>query len=106
MKKGSKKRKGEDGQAAAPAPSSDASDQTAGACEGKEAQGDPLALDNFALGAPLKSLLRAKGIASLFEIQARCLPPLLEGKDLVGRARTGCGEATVCVCGGRGGGNI
>jgi ATP-dependent RNA helicase DDX21 len=58
---------------------------------------NPLALDNFQLSEPVKSLLRAKGIQSLFDIQAQCLPPLLEGKDLVGRARTGCGKTLAFV---------
>ena len=64
---------------------------------GGGAAANPLALDNFALSAPVKSLLRAKGIESLFEIQAACLPPLLEGADLVGRARTGCGKTLAFV---------
>jgi hypothetical protein len=58
---------------------------------------DPLALDNFALSEPVKSLLRAKGIEALFAIQAQCLPPVLGGKDLVGRARTGCGKTLAFV---------
>ena len=45
----------------------------------------------------MKSLLRAKGIQALFPIQAQCLPPVLEGKDLVGRARTGCGKTLAFV---------
>ncbi|EFN57631.1 hypothetical protein CHLNCDRAFT_20835, partial [Chlorella variabilis] len=57
----------------------------------------PLALDNFKLSEPVKSLLRAKGIEALFDIQAQCLPPLLEGQDLVGRARTGCGKTLAFV---------
>ncbi len=61
------------------------------------APANPLALDNFALSAPVKSLLRAKGIEALFDIQASCLPAVLEGKDLVGRARTGCGKTLAFV---------
>eukprot|EP00887_Chlorella_sp_A99_P004684 scaffold4.g4684.t1 len=95
-KKSKKKRKAEGGAAAPEAPSSEASDQTA-SVPAAPAPTDPLALDNFALSAPVKSLLRAKGIESLFDIQAKCLPPLLEGKDLVGRARTGCGKTLAFV---------
>ena len=58
---------------------------------------DPLSLDNFALSEPVKSLLRAKQIEALFPIQAQCLPPVLGGKDLVGRARTGCGKTLAFV---------
>lgn len=56
-----------------------------------------MALENFALSPPVKSLLRARGIEALFPIQAQCLTPLLEGKDLVGRARTGCGKTLAFV---------
>jgi ATP-dependent RNA helicase DDX21 len=58
---------------------------------------NPLALDNFKLSEPVKSLLRAKGIEALFDIQAQCLTPLLEGNDVVGRARTGCGKTLAFV---------
>ncbi|CAG9461206.1 unnamed protein product [Pedinophyceae sp. YPF-701] len=53
---------------------------------------DKYALDNFPLDDSLKRLLNDRGIQSLFPIQALALPPALEGKDLVGRARTGCGK--------------
>eukprot|EP00890_Picochlorum_soloecismus_P003166 jgi/Picsp_1/3850/NSC_01362-R1_protein len=58
---------------------------------------DPMSIENFNLSSPTKSLLRAKGIESLFPIQSQCLVPLLEGKDLVGRARTGCGKTLAFV---------
>lgn len=57
----------------------------------------PNALDNFPLSEPLKAALRSKGINELFDIQAACLSKLLEGKDLVGRARTGCGKTLAFV---------
>ena len=48
---------------------------------------DPLALDNFRLSPGVKALLRQKGIESLFSIQAQTLTSVLDGFDLVGRAR-------------------
>jgi ATP-dependent RNA helicase DDX21 len=48
---------------------------------------DPLALDNFRLSPAIKGLLRQKGIESLFNIQAQTLTSVLDGFDLVGRAR-------------------
>ncbi len=61
------------------------------------APANPLALDNFRLSAPIKSLLRAKNMDSLFDIQAQTLNFLLDGFDLVGRARTGCGKTLAFV---------
>ncbi|KAJ3143501.1 Nucleolar RNA helicase 2 [Geranomyces variabilis] len=36
--------------------------------------------------------LRARGVTQLFPIQAACLKPIVEGQDLLGRARTGTGK--------------
>jgi hypothetical protein len=58
---------------------------------------NPLCIDNFPLSAPTKSLLRSRGIEALFDIQAQCLAPVLGGKDMVGRARTGCGKTLAFV---------
>ncbi|CAL8464893.1 g4428 [Coccomyxa elongata] len=58
---------------------------------------DPLALDNFRLSDGVKALLREKGIESLFNIQAQTLNHLLDGFDLVGRARTGQGKTLAFV---------
>ncbi|KAK9835314.1 hypothetical protein WJX81_001245 [Elliptochloris bilobata] len=58
---------------------------------------DPLALDNFPLAEGIKELLRGKGIAALFPIQAHTLRSVLDGADLVGRARTGCGKTLAFV---------
>ena len=43
-------------------------------------------LDDFELSAPVKSILRSQGIASLFPIQAMALPPGLKGKGVCGCA--------------------
>jgi ATP-dependent RNA helicase DDX21 len=58
---------------------------------------NPNALDNFALSEQIKSLLRSKGIEQLFAIQAACFDVVLDGKDVVGRARTGCGKTLAFV---------
>eukprot|EP00879_Flechtneria_rotunda_P031129 GHRR01033981.1.p1 GENE.GHRR01033981.1~~GHRR01033981.1.p1 ORF type:complete len:250 (+),score=47.31 GHRR01033981.1:171-920(+) len=58
---------------------------------------DANALDNFKLSESIKSLLRSKGIESLFAIQAACFDLVLEGNDVVGRARTGCGKTLAFV---------
>ena len=89
LQKKSKKR--EEPESDAAAAGQQAGEQPAAAAEQgapkPAAPADPLALDNFPLSEPVKSLLRAKSIQTLFAIQAQCLGPLLEGKDLVGRAR-------------------
>lgn len=58
---------------------------------------NPLSLDNFRLSSPVKSLLRAKDMETLFDIQAQTLNFCLDGFDLVGRARTGCGKTLAFV---------
>ena len=49
-------------------------------------------LDNFPLSQLTKAALRKRGIETLFPIQAAVLAPALEGRDVVGRARTGTGK--------------
>ncbi|KAJ2853939.1 hypothetical protein J3B02_002911 [Coemansia erecta] len=51
-----------------------------------------LSLDNFPLSASTKSALISRGISALFPIQASTLVPILEGNDVLGRARTGTGK--------------
>ena len=65
--------------------------------EEPKAEADPLAVDNFELSQGVKSLLLSKGIEALFPIQAQTLGIALEGLDVVGRARTGCGKTLAFV---------
>mgnify|MGYP001987389682 CR=1 FL=1 len=58
---------------------------------------DPLHVSNFALSREVKEKLENKGITSLFGIQAQTFQTVLDGKDLVGRARTGCGKTLAVV---------
>lgn len=58
---------------------------------------DPMSLDNFRLSNALKSMLRAKNIDGLFPIQAQTLASVLDGFDMVGRARTGQGKTLAFV---------
>ena len=57
-----------------------------------EAPKDPMHVDNFALSDLTKAALKKRGIEALFPIQAEVLAPALEGRDVVGRARTGTGK--------------
>ena len=59
---------------------------------------DASSLDNFPqLADSIKSLLRSRGIETLFPIQSACLDHALQGFDVVGRARTGCGKTLAFV---------
>lgn len=56
------------------------------------AEEHPNAISKFRISAPLKAKLKEKGIESLFPIQAMTFDTILDGSDLVGRARTGQGK--------------
>lgn len=57
---------------------------------GEEDSGkNPNAVSNFRISEPLREKLKSKGIGSLFPIQAMTFDVILDGSDLVGRARTG-----------------
>lgn len=64
--------------------------------EGK-AEENPNALSNFRISEPLREKLKSKGIEALFPIQAMTFDTILDGSDLVGRARTGQGKTLAFV---------
>lgn len=55
------------------------------------------ALSNFRISNVVKEKLKSKGILSLFPIQAMTYDIILDGSDLVGRARTGQGKTLAFV---------
>ncbi|KAL4353657.1 hypothetical protein GQ457_06G038870 [Hibiscus cannabinus] len=58
---------------------------------------DPNAISRFRISEPLREKLKSKGIESLFPIQAMTFDVILDGTDLVGRARTGQGKTLAFV---------
>ncbi|KAG6429532.1 hypothetical protein SASPL_107584 [Salvia splendens] len=70
---------------------------------GEEEDGDddekenPNSVSNFRISAPLRETLKAKGIEALFPIQAMTFDTILDGSDMIGRARTGQGKTLAFV---------
>ncbi|KAK4340840.1 hypothetical protein RND71_039341 [Anisodus tanguticus] len=62
-----------------------------------EEEEDRNVLSNFRISKPLRDALNSKGIQSLFPIQAMTFSDILDGCDLVGRARTGQGKTLAFV---------
>lgn len=50
---------------------------------------NPLAVSNFRIPGKLREKRKEKGIETLFPIQAMTFDTILDGSDVVGRARTG-----------------
>ena len=57
-----------------------------------DADDDSRPLEEAALSEVTVKALRSRGITRLFPIQAACLAPALEGRDIVARAKTGSGK--------------
>ena len=44
------------------------------------------------LSEPTRKAIEAMGFKTMTEVQARCIPPLMAGKDVLGAAQTGSGK--------------
>ena len=53
---------------------------------------NPTSFEALPLSAPIQRALRERNYQSLTPIQAQAIPPLLEGRDLLGCAQTGTGK--------------
>ncbi|XP_010940916.1 DEAD-box ATP-dependent RNA helicase 7 [Elaeis guineensis] len=62
-----------------------------------EGAANPNAVSKFRISKVLREKLKSKGIESLFPIQAMTFDSILDGSDLVGRARTGQGKTLAFV---------
>jgi len=69
-----------------------ADDGATAAADGEDAEADPHALENFRISPETVELLKKRGIAKLFPIQARTYDAIYDGKDVVGQAKTGSGK--------------
>ncbi|XP_009108947.1 DEAD-box ATP-dependent RNA helicase 53, mitochondrial [Brassica rapa] len=57
-----------------------------------ESSGDGLAIAELGISPEIVKALSAKGIEKLFPIQKAVLEPATQGRDMIGRARTGTGK--------------
>ncbi|CAM9449933.1 unnamed protein product [Chrysoparadoxa australica] len=97
-KKDKKKRKKEAGDTPTATPSRprtrsmDVAEKVKETIEKQAGDGGHPSIDTFNICEETKALLRKRGIESLFPIQAQTFDLISEGKDLLGRARTGMGK--------------
>ncbi|KAG0569832.1 hypothetical protein KC19_6G118900 [Ceratodon purpureus] len=54
--------------------------------------GDELAISNLGIAEAVVAALEKRGITQLFPIQRAVLDPAMQGRDLIGRAKTGTGK--------------
>ncbi|MBL8827005.1 MAG: DEAD/DEAH box helicase, partial [Planctomycetaceae bacterium] len=57
-----------------------------------ESAGDEVTFDSLNLNPALLAAVKSSGYTVATPIQARAIPPLLEGRDVLGRAQTGTGK--------------
>lgn len=67
-----------------------------GAEEGPDEKGN-VPLGQFRLSVETVAQLRRRGMTHLFPIQAKTFDLVMNGKDVIGRARTGCGKTLAFV---------
>ncbi|PWA60355.1 zinc finger, CCHC-type [Artemisia annua] len=70
----------------------DDSDEFEGDVSSEEDDGDELGVAKLGLPQRLVDTLEKRGITKLFPIQRAVLIPALEGRDIIGRAKTGTGK--------------
>ncbi|KFK39522.1 hypothetical protein AALP_AA3G255500 [Arabis alpina] len=59
---------------------------------GRSSSGDGLAISELGIAPEIVKALSSKGIEKLFPIQKEVLEPAMQGRDMIGRARTGTGK--------------
>ncbi|KAK8869980.1 ATP-dependent RNA helicase HAS1 [Kwoniella newhampshirensis] len=71
---------------------SDPVDATLGSRSAPETPYERVPFSTLNLSAPTSSAIQRMGFETMTEVQARTIPPLLAGKDVLGAARTGSGK--------------